>query len=306
MYSLCCISEILKADGIKFQTMTWKRFNQLKDQHGVQHALNLLGDRWLNNLMVTRSYIEHCHKNGWGYRVSSALFPILTHPEFEYSIEDVAQHEEIMINFSEIAEYNKVWDVRLSCHPDQFNVLASLNQKAVDKSIKELNHQAWVMDMLGCSKSYENPMCLHVNCTKGDPQDIADRFMETLSKCDEGVRSRLVVEVEDKGIWNGDRLWNHFFQPYGIPIVFDNLHDKCNPSEKRNAYDIAQTWPCKPLFHYSESMPDQKNPRKHADMPTGLPCNVKADWEIELKKKDYAIKELHRLEVVEILPNFKL
>lgn len=306
MYSLCCISEILKADGIKFQTMTWKRFNQLKDQQGVQYALNQLGDRWLNNLMVTRSYIEHCHRNGWGYRVSSALFPILTHPEFEYGIEDVAQYEEIMINFSEIAEYNKEWGVRLSCHPDQFNVLASQNQKAVDKSIKELNHQAWVMDMLGCSQSYRNPMCLHVNCTAGEPQDIADRFMSNLEKCDEGVRKRLVVENEDKGIWNCDNLWDCFFQAHGVPIVFDTLHDKCLPSEKRNAYDIAQTWPSKPLFHYCEVLPNQNNPRKHADMPTKVPCNVYADWDVELKSKDFAIKELQRLEVVKKLPQYKL
>ena len=53
----------------------------------------------------------------------------------------------------------------------------------------------------------------------------------------------------------------------------------------------AFTWgKIKPLFHYSESMPDHKNPRKHADMPTGHPASDLYDWDIELKSKDSAIR----------------
>ena len=83
MYNLCCISNELKDQGYKFQTMTWKRYNQLVDSEGQQFALNDLGSRWLNNVIVTRLCIEHCDREGWGYRVSSSLFPVLTHPEFK-------------------------------------------------------------------------------------------------------------------------------------------------------------------------------------------------------------------------------
>ena len=134
MYNLCCISNELKDQGIKFQTMTWKRFNQLSDEHGVKHALEELGARWLNNVEVTHKCIEHCHNNGWGYRVSSSLFPILTHPDFKYGVADVPQFEEIMDEFKTIVFNNEVWQVRLSTHPDQFNVLASENQSAVTKT----------------------------------------------------------------------------------------------------------------------------------------------------------------------------
>ena len=116
-------------------------------------------------------------ENGWGYRVSSALFPVLTHPDFKYDITDVPQYQEIVDCLRETAEYNESWRVRLSTHPDQFNVLASENQSSVDKTIAELNHHGWVMDMLGCERSYQNPMNIHVNCTKGDLADIAARFM---------------------------------------------------------------------------------------------------------------------------------
>ena len=289
MYNLCCISNELKDQGYKFQTMTWKRFNQLCDEHGAEYALDQLGKRWLNNIEVTRLCIEHCADNGWGYRVSSALFPCLTHPEFGYSVQNVPQYEQIMEEFRDIVYYNESWQVRLSTHPDQFNVLASENQASVDKTIAELNHHGWVMDMLGCERSYRNPMNIHVNCTKGDLADIATRFMSNLNKCDQSVTSRLVVENEDKGCWTVDNLLKHF----RLPITFDNLHDKCNPSDTDSdacMYQCAATWNVRPLFHYSESHPEKTNPRAHADMPIDKPCSDQYDWDIELKSKDAAIR----------------
>ena len=303
MYNLCCISNELKEQGYKFQTMTWKRFNQLRDEHGAEYALDQLGQRWLNNVEVTRLCIEHCHDNGWGYRVSSALFPCLTHPEFEYGVTDVPQYAQIVEEFRDIVYYNETWQVRLSTHPDQFNVLASENQASVDKTIAELNHHGWVMDQLGCERSYRNPMNIHVNCTKDDLADIAARFMSNLNKTDQSVQSRLVIENEDKGCWTVANLLEHF----DIPITYDNLHDKCNPSQFlpfNGDYfypmeECAKTWgSVKPLFHYSESMPDHKNPRKHADMPTDCPASEAYDWDIELKSKDAAIRELAMIELV--------
>ena len=298
MYNLCCISNELKEQGYKFQTMTWKRFNQLCDEHGVEYALDQLGQRWLNNVEVTRLCIEHCADNGWGYRVSSSLFPCLTHPDFNYNVTDVPQYAQIMEEFRDIVYYNETWQVRLSTHPDQFNVLASENQSSVDKTIAELNHHGWVMDMLGCQRNYYNPINIHVNCTKGELSDIAARFMSNLNKCDQSVTSRLVVENEDKGCWNVDNLINHFYKDNFIPITFDNLHFKCNPSQFDEAQAMAlcaATWNVKPLFHYSESHPDKTNPRSHADMPTDYPFSNDFDWDIELKSKDAAIREMTRL-----------
>ena len=107
MYNLCCISNELKEQDIKFQTMTWKRFNQLVDSEGQEFALNELGKRWLNNVEVTRLCIQHCAENGWGYRVSSSLFPCLTHPALQFTIEDVPQYEQIMEEFRDIVYYNE-------------------------------------------------------------------------------------------------------------------------------------------------------------------------------------------------------
>ena len=106
MYNLCCISNELKKQGYHFQTMTWKRFNQLCDKYGDTAALNELGERWLNNVRVTYMCIQHCYQNDWGYRISSNLFPIRTHPDFKYGIKDVPQYDDIMDELDCIAMDN--------------------------------------------------------------------------------------------------------------------------------------------------------------------------------------------------------
>jgi len=53
------------------------------------------------------------------------------------------------------------------------------------------------------------------------------------------------------------------------------------------------TWPTKPLFHYSENIPDHPNPRKHADYAskTFNTYGLDFDVDMELKMKDKAIAQ---------------
>ena len=291
-YSLCCISNTLAAEGSKFQTMTWHRFSQLDRDE----AISIVSQRTLNNLRVTRKIIEQCYFNGWGYRVSSNLFPLLTYDVAELKLEDYPDYADIMATLTDCAYIIKSKNVRVSCHPDQFNVLASEGKHNVAKTIKELNHHGWLMDMLGAPRDYRAPINIHVNNTKGDPADIAARFMANLAECDKSVQSRLVVENEDKGIWTPKLLAEHF----NIPITYDNLHHKCLPDglSAEAAFKLCyRTWHrtgyFKPLFHYSESHPDKPNPRSHADMPVSKPndygMSFPVDYDIELKSKDDAI-----------------
>ena len=301
MYNLCCISNELKEDGYSFQSMTWKRFNELRDTLGIKQTLHELGTRWLNNVCVTYKIIKHCYNNGWGYRISSDLFPVLTHPDFKNYISDVPQYQDIMETFKDISNDNKTWNVRISCHPDQFNVLASEDTSAVSKTIRELSLHSWIMDQMGATATYHNPINIHINCSKGNLAEIAERFAYWLDLCMPSVKNRLVVENEDKGVWNVENLYNYFYIPYGIPITFDNLHHKCNPgllSEQEAIKICSSTWHgYKPLFHYSESDSNNKNQRAHAEYPTDKPCSDDYDWDIELKGKDKAIRMISLIQL---------
>ena len=296
-YNLCCISNTLAAEGSKFQTMTWARFSKLPREE----AIATVSERTLNNLRVTRKILEQCHFEGWGYRVSSALFPLLTYDVAELKLEDYPDYIDIEAALADCAFIIKDKRIRVSCHPDQFNVLASEGKHNVAKTIRELNHHGWLMDMLGAPRDYRAPINIHVNNSRGEPSEIAARFMSNLAKCNPNVQSRLVVENEDKGIWTPKLLAEHFT----IPITYDNLHHKCLPDglTEDQAFRLCySTWHrkgyFKPLFHYSESHPDKGNPRSHADMPTELPkdggYSFPVDYDIELKCKDDAIRAIER------------
>jgi UV DNA damage endonuclease len=293
-YSLCCISNILKDKGVSFGTTTKKRFMQLDRAD----AINLVSKKTLQNIKTTFETIKHCVDNGWNYRLSCNMFPLLSLPDANLVYEEYTDYKEIEEVFAQCRDFVKSTKIRLSNHPDQFVVLASEKENVVSNSIRELNINAWVMDKFGAEQNYYNPINIHINKT-GDCAELASRFFKNLDKCNENVKKRLVLENEDKGVWSVEKMLTYFGGT--IPITYDNLHDACNKSgdEFNNMLKCVETWErfnTKPLFHYSESR-QGSNPRAHADLPTKSPnnYNLTIDWEIELKSKDYAIIELQRL-----------
>jgi len=285
---LCCIS--LKT-CVKFQTMTYKRFSSLPRDE----ALSILGDRIYNNMLVTNKIINYCDENNWNYRLSSNLFPLITYDEANIELEDLPNYEDIQDAMDDIAETIKNTNVRISVHPSEYNVLASTNDKAVEKTITELNFYSSFMDRIGCPADYRSPMNLHVHNKKGDYADIINRFMGNFSSLDNNCKSRLVIENDDKlNCWSVKELVDIFHPATKIPITFDYLHNACNPSgldEEGAIRACYATWGSyTPLFHYSESRVGN-NPRAHADYAQN-PINtyhLKFDLDMELKMKDLAI-----------------
>ena len=302
---LTCISEELKLKDKKkysFQTMTRKRFNDLCDKENRDEAVKQLSERIEHNIRVTQYILRHCSvRSITHYRLSSALFPLITDATLELNLECLPNYATIKSELRFIGLIAMSLRISMSIHPDQFNVLASLNQDAVDKTIRELNFQSQIMDMIGLSQDHTAPMNIHINGTppeiksNNDPDSInnmrikemADRFYNNLMRCDEGVFNRLTIENEDKGFWNVDnciKFSEYLFHKYdyNLPVCYDNLHDFCNPSEKIGtafqAERCAYTWVNQdagetnefegnhflaPIFHWSEGRPDK--PRAHAD-----------------------------------------
>jgi len=294
---LCCISLELKDRGIGHQTMTFKRFASLPREE----ALRTLGERILNNLQTTNETIQYCAENNWVYRVSSDIFPLITYDEANVSLEDLPNHEEIQDEFDNIEQTIRSTNVRVSCHPSEFNVLASTNQKAVDKTITELNFYSSFFDRVGLAADYSAPMNIHVHNKSGSYDEIIGRFIHNKSRLDENCRKRLVIENDDKiNCWSVDELVTIFYPRTNIPITFDYLHHKCNPNgldEETAIKRCYETWRgYRPLFHYSESAPGN-NPRKHAEYAT-QPINTYGldfDLDFEIKGKCKAIKKYQEL-----------
>lgn len=290
---LVCISEILKKKdkSLAFKTMTRKRFLEL----GRDAALVELSSRILHNCKLTKQIILHCAANNIShYRISSCIAPLITDATLNISYDDLPDMQAIASALQDAGTTAQTCGVSISSHPDQFNVLASYNPDVVDRSIKELNHQAYMLDLMGLPQDYSAPMCLHLNLSfdsgKEDIYQYINRFGSSFNNCDEGVRRRLVLENEDKGFWNCSNLYK-YFRPF-LPLVFDNLHDAVNPSDFCHFKLFKNTWRnYTPIMHWSEGLPDK--PRSHAEFASHVPSVVAANkdcvWEFELKGKDEAI-----------------
>ena len=322
---LTCISEILKEKDKKkysFQTMTRKRFSDLCVIHNRDEAIRDLSERILHNVRATRYIIRHCIDNDiLHYRLSSALFPLITDEKTEVTLDDLPDKKLIEEELAFAGKIAKDFGISIGSHPDQFNVLASENKDAVNRTINELNFQASVLDMLGLPQDHTAPMNIHINYTPKEGehwQVVAWRFFRNLSMCNKGVYNRLTIENEDKGFFNVDNCIA--FSEYlfsvalaNIPVCYDNLHDFCNPSEDHNvafqAERCAYTWVnqgdgdndfLSPVFHWSEGKPEK--PRAHADYfalgntppHIAIDPDMSAKWECEVKGKDKAIKLLQK------------
>ena len=292
-YGLCCICLSLQdlKEPLSFQTMTFKSFSSM--ERGK--AMAVLGGRILNNLLVTLESIKHCNRRGMCYRLSSDLFPLLTYDKAGVCLEDLPQYDTIFRTLGDIRSYISDNAVRISTHPDQFNVLASEDADSLERTVRELNFQSWFMDSIGCPADHGSPINIHINNNRGEPREVVSRFKRGMSLLDENCRARLVVENDDKPkSWSVKKLVCHLYSEIGCPITFDYLHHKCHPDRLKEEQALRlcyETWGNHvPLFHYSESR-DDSNLRAHADYPSKKPNTYGLDFDLdfEFKMKDKAI-----------------
>lgn len=286
--SLCCISNILSEQGIKFRTMTYKSFASKPREESLQKLSEIIR----NNIRVSRQTIQHCHSLGIrGYRLSSAITPLITHPDINLSLEELPDFSLIQYEINELKKTIRDTKIRVSAHPSEYITLTSDNPAAILNSISDLESHANLFDRLELPKNYRSPLNIHVR-KDGDPNTLSQEFMKNFEKLSISVKSRLVLENNDTGnTWTVSNLKKYFFEPYGIPVTFDNLHHEIlnhNQSYFDAFYEAKSTWNCTPIFHYSEG---KNNTRAHADMPIESPISFNENiyWDVELKNKDYAI-----------------
>lgn len=295
---LCCISLSLQERDppVKFNTMTYKRFSSLPRNE----ALEILGNRILNNLEVTNETIKFCSEHDLVYRVSSDIFPLITFDQANIELTDLPNHDQIQDEFDNIAETISLTGVRVSAHPSEFNSLASLSPQVVEKTITELNFYSSFFDRIGLPANHQSPMNLHVHNNNGTREEIVRRFYENFRKLDENCQARLTIENDDKlNCWSVRELVDIFHPITRIPICFDYLHHKCHPNDTTEVEAINMcydTWQTRPLFHYSESR-EGNNPRAHAEFAYSEfnTYGLEFDLDFELKGKCKAILQYQQL-----------
>lgn len=289
----CCINLTLKPEGVSTNRGMIKRTFQEK---GVAWA----GELALANLNDLLKVLHWNVENGIKiFRMSSSLFPWMS----EYDFTDLPNYSSILSKLQEIGDYVKEHDLRVGFHPGQYCVLPSPSPNVVDNAIDDLEKHAKILDLMGLPRTYRYSLNIHVGGSYGDKQKTMERFIESYHRLSDSVKSRLVVENDDKASqYSVLDLHEGLHKKIGIPITFDFFHHLfCTGglSQDDAANLAASTWPdgIRPLAHFSSSKKLNEDhsviERSHADYIYDQIPDIGSifDIELEAKSKELALFE---------------
>lgn len=288
-------------------TVTFANYNKLNTDEKKAEKLKSVA---LSNLTDLSRILEYNGENHIHfYRITSALVPLVTHPEVGYW-----GHREIFEkDFKHIGSIIKKYNMRVDTHPDEFNVINSTNPRVVLNTKRNLICQTeWFQDM----NYKEGKMVIHVGGATGGKEEGIKRFITNFREYPHEITSRIIVENDDKTYTAKEVL--HLCETLKIPMVLDVHHHNCNnngESVEDILEDVFNTWnneKLPPKIHFSSPREHEKD-RKHADyinpfdfvefLEKAKKLDRDFDIMLECKQKDDALFKLADA-IVEIKPNY--
>ena len=277
-------------------SLTFKNYTKLNSK---EERINKLKSVALSNLNDLGKILKYNVENNIHfYRITSALIPLVTHPEVGYW-----GHREIFKNdFKYIGEIINKNDMRIDTHTDEFNVLNSTNPRVVANTKLNLICQTeWFEDL-----NYdEGKMVLHVGGGTGGKEQGIYRFINNFNEYPYEIKSRLIIENDDKTYTAKEVL--NLCKILNIPMVLDIHHHNCNNNGEKVEElleDIFNTWNKEilpPKIHFSSPREYEKD-RKHSDYINGVDfvaliekakvLDRDFDVMLECKQKDEALYKL--------------
>jgi UV DNA damage endonuclease len=288
-YGYCCINMTL-GEGKKENRITTNR--AMVKKTFLERGLEYASETALLNCKDLVKVIKWNNENGIKmYRMSSDIFPWAS----EYEFQDLPHFDEIHQTLIEAGNEAKMGGQRITFHPSPYGVLASIREDVVRNAIKDLRQHAEIMDLMGLDQTHYYPINIHVNTTQPSKEESAQRFCDHFQMLPDNVKKRLVVEVDDKkSQFNAVDLYHMVYSKIGIPITFDYLHNKCNPSHLSEGEALSlclSTWPegIPAITHYSASKRDHEDPSAkevaHSDWIYEKIETYGMDFDIELEVK---------------------
>lgn len=290
-YGYCCINMTLKEESNTYigRSMIKRTF----EEKGIAYASQLA----LANVRDLIEIVKWNEKKGIKlYRMSSDMFPWMS----EYELKDLPDYNKISTLLKGVGNLASKYGQRLTFHPGPFDVLASANPNVVTKTIRDLNQHGEIMDLVGLPRTQYAAINIHVNTTQGGKEASMQRFAKNFELLDDSVKSRLVVENDDKEKqYTTEDLYEGIYKTIGVPITFDYHHHWCHPGSltQEEALKLASTtWgDVKQLVHFSSCRTihedaSQTNKRAHADYVYDFidSYGLTLDVEIEAKAKELA------------------
>lgn len=294
----CCIPLGCNQDKKKKDQILVNRsmIRKTFDSKGLPYVSELI----ILNLKDTLKVLDwNLQNNIFIYRMSSDSFPWMS----EYLFEDLPNFKVIHKLLQDIGNKVKSNGMRVSYHPGPFNVLPSLRQEVIYRSIVDLDQHATLMDLMELEQTTYYPINIHVGTTQPDRETAAKKFCESFQLLSDSCKKRLTIENDDSPTqYSVKMLYEWIHKQIGVPIIFDQHHFNYGPQDQtmQEALKLAHsTWTTRPLTHMSSSkqIEDFKGiATAHADyiyeeiQTFGLDFDV----ELEAKAKDLAVFRYRR------------
>ena len=254
-----------------------------------------------NNLNCLYKILHYNVENGfYFFRISSDLVPFGSHPVCTFDWVSFFRGQ-----LREIGDFIKEHKIRISMHPDQFVVINALKDDVVERSVRELAYHCTVLDNMGLDITAK--IQIHLGGVYGDKGSAIYRFIENYNSLSKSLKSRLVIENDDRSYSLEDCLSVH--EKIGIPVIFDTFHHQClNNGEtlRQGLEQSASAWrelDGIPMVDYSSQ---QRGQRSGSHAKTLNTANFKKflhetrglDFDLMLEIKD---KETSGLKALKIL-----
>lgn len=240
------------------------------------------------------------------FRISSDIIPFGSS-----SVNTLQWDKEFEAELAAMGKKLKEYDIRVSMHPGQYTVLNSPRTEVVERAVLDLEYHVRFLEALGTDASHK--IIIHVGGAYGDKRSAMDAFGESWDRLKDSIKSRLVIENDDRTYTIEDVLQLGIRR--NIPVVFDNLHHRVNGntgSDLTWIKEAGKTWKQSDgvqKIHYSQQ-DDSKSPGAHSgtiDVDKFLRYieeNSVTDFDIMLEVKDKnlsAVKAINALDTKNII-----
>ena len=202
-------------------------------------------------------------------RLSSDILPVYTEPSWKWFWRQSDVRAFAEKGFARVGDVARKNNVRLSFHPGQFCVLASINPGIVERSIEEFEYHVDMARWMGYGKTFQDfKINVHISGKLG-PQGVRD----ALSKMTPEARNCLTIE-NDEMTWGID---SSIELVKDCALVLDIHHHWIKTGEYIEATNdrikrVIDSWRgVRPVIHYSVSREDLLTGHSGSQRPALLP-----------------------------------
>ena len=187
-------------------------------------------------------------------RLGSDLLPVYTQEDWRWFWQEADVKAYAEKHFAEVGRIARERNVKLSMHPGQFTVLASVNEGIVGRSIEEMEYHADLARWMGYGKSFQDfKINVHISGKQGPAGILA-----ALPRLSPEARNCITIE-NDENCWGIDsslELEKHCALVLDIHHHWIRTGEYIQPTDDRCQRVIDSWRGVRPTLHYSVSRED--------------------------------------------------